>query len=147
MKVTLTRANDAVHFEARTESGALLHIDGAPSVGGQGLGARPMETVLTALGGCSAIDVVSILTKQRESIAEMVVTVDGERDPDATPSLFRSIHVHFSVSGPSDADKVARAVSLSMEKYCSVARILEGTATITFSHELVATRASAEQRT
>ena len=146
MKVTLTRANDAVHFEARTESGATLHIDGAPSVGGQGLGARPMETVLTALGGCSAIDVVSILTKQREPITGMVVTVDGERDPQASPSLFQFIHVHFAVSGPSNPDKVARAVSLSMEKYCSVARILEHTATITFGYDLVANPASADQR-
>ncbi|MEP6472208.1 MAG: OsmC family peroxiredoxin, partial [Gemmatimonadota bacterium] len=60
MKVTLTRMNDAVHFEARTESGGIVNIDGGPTVGGQGLGARPMEVVLTALGGCSGIDVMAI---------------------------------------------------------------------------------------
>lgn len=134
MKVTLTRRNSAVHFEARTESGAVLNIDGAPSVGGQGLGARPMETVLSALGGCSGIDVLGILAKQRQPVTGLVITVEGEREPDATPSLFRSIHVHFAVTGAAEPDKVARAVSLSMEKYCSVARILERSATITFSH-------------
>lgn len=136
MKVILTRKNDAVHFEARTESGATLQIDGAPSVGGQGLGVRPMETVLAALGGCSAIDVVSILAKQRQPVDGLEVTVDGHRDPEATPSIFRTVHVHFAVTGAAEEEKVARAVALSMEKYCSVARILERTATITFSHSV-----------
>ena len=136
MKVTLTRRNAAVHFEARTDSGASVAIDGAPSVGGEGLGARPMELVLTSLGACSGIDVLSILAKQRQPVADMVITVDGEREPDATPSLFRTIHVHFALTGAAESDKVTRAVALSMEKYCSVARILERSATITFSHSV-----------
>jgi putative redox protein len=136
MKVTLTRQNDAVHFQARTESGAVLDIDGAPAVGGQGLGARPMEVVLSALGGCSGIDVLSILAKQRQPVDGLVITIDGVRDPDATPSLFKTIHVHFGLTGGAEEDKVARAVALSMEKYCSVARILERTATISFSHSV-----------
>jgi len=142
MKVTLTRQNDAVHFEARTESGATLDIDGAPSVGGQGLGARPMEVVLCALGGCSGIDVLSILAKQRQPVDGLVITIDGVRDPDATPSLFRTIHVHFSLTGGAEEDKVSRAVALSMEKYCSVARLLERTATISFSHTVTPTASS-----
>ena len=143
MKVTLSRVNNAVHFEARTESGATLQIDGAPAVGGEGLGARPMETVLTALGGCSGIDVVSILAKQRQQVSALVITVDGEREPDVTPSIFRAIHLHFAVTGAAEPDKVARAVALSMEKYCSVARILERSATITFSHAVVPDTAAA----
>ncbi len=138
MKVTLTRMNDAVHFEARTESGGILNIDGGPTVGGQGLGARPMEVVLTALGGCSGIDVLAILAKQRQPVAGLVITVEGERDPDQTPSPFKTIHVHFGLTGAAEADKVGRAVALSMEKYCSVARILERTATISFSHSVEA---------
>lgn len=136
MRVVLERQNDAVHFVAKTEAGGVVPIDGSPTVGGQGLGARPMELVLTGLGACSGIDVVGILKKQRETITGMTVTVEGEREVGKEPSLFRAVHVHFALQGPIDETKVARAVALSMEKYCSVARILERTATITWSHSV-----------
>jgi putative redox protein len=136
MRVTLERQNDAVHFMARTEAGGVLPIDGAPAVGGQGLGARPMELMLAGLGGCSGIDVVGILKKQREPVTGMTITVEGEREQGREPSLFARIHVHFVIRGPEDEHKVARAVELSMTKYCSVARILEKSATITWSHAL-----------
>jgi putative redox protein len=136
MRVTLDRQNDAVHFIARTEGGGVVPIDGAPSLGGQGLGARPMELLLAGLGGCSGIDVISILQKQREPVTAVTITVDAEREQGKEPSLFRTVHVHFAVSGPHDAAHLARAVELSMSKYCSVARVLEPTATITWSHTL-----------
>ncbi|MBI3791080.1 MAG: OsmC family protein, partial [Gemmatimonadetes bacterium] len=109
-------------------------IDGSHVVGGQGLGARPMELLLAGLGGCSAIDVVSILGKQREAITAMTVTVEADREPDVVPSLFTHIHCHFEIAGPVSAANVARAVELSMAKYCSAARILEKSANITWSH-------------
>jgi putative redox protein len=143
MRIELARRNGAVHFTATTASGREIAIDGAPSVGGQNLGARPMELVLAALGGCSAIDVVEILRKQRQPLEDLRVTVDGERDPAATPALFRAIHVHFAVTGPCDPAKVSRAVALSMETYCSVARILEPTAAITHSHAVLPSPAPA----
>jgi putative redox protein len=136
MRVTLERQNDAVHFVARTEAGCVVPIDGSPAVGGQGLGARPMELLLAGLGGCSGIDVVSILTKQREPVTGMTVTVEGEREQGKEPSLFGQIHVHFAVRGPRDEANVARAVELSMAKYCSVARVLEKSAMISWSHAL-----------
>ncbi len=141
MRVTLERRNDAVHFVATTDSGGIVPIDGAPSIGGAGLGARPMELLMAGLGGCSGIDVVAILTKQRELVTAMTVTVEGERDPDSTPSLFARLHVHFVVEGPASAANVARAVELSMGKYCSVARILEKSTTITWSHDAPGARA------
>jgi putative redox protein len=134
MRITLARRNAAVHFVATTETGATLSIDGAPAIGGEGLGARPMEVVLAGLGGCSGIDVANILRKQRETVTDLVITVEGEREPNVEPSLFRAIHVHFQLRGPADDAKVARAVALSMDKYCSVARILERSATITYSY-------------
>lgn len=136
MRVTLERQNDAVHFVARTEAGGVVPIDGSPAVGGQGLGARPMELLLAGLGGCSGIDVIGILAKQREPVTGMTVTVEGEREADREPSLFRQIHVHFVVRGPREEANVARAVELSMAKYCSVARVLEKCATISWSHAL-----------
>jgi putative redox protein len=136
MRVTLERQNDAVHFVARTEGGGVVPIDGAPAVGGQGLGARPMELLLAGLGGCSGIDVISILQKQREIVTGVTITVDAEREQGKEPSLFKTVHVHFAVRGPRDEAHLSRAVELSMSKYCSVARILEPTATVTWSHTL-----------
>ena len=137
MRIELRRENAGVHFIATTESGRTVAIDGAPAVGGENLGARPMELLLSGLGGCSAIDVVGILARQRQRVDALAVTVDGDRQTGVEPALFRAIHVHFAVTGDCDPAKVARAVSLSMDKYCSVARILERTATLTFSHAVL----------
>jgi putative redox protein len=138
MRVILERRNEAVHFVATTDGGGVVPIDGNPTVGGRGLGARPMELVLAGLGGCSGIDVLGILAKQREPVAAMTITVEGEREEGREPSVFTAIHVHFHVRGPTDDAKVARAVELSMAKYCSVARMLEKTARITWNHTLEA---------
>ena len=78
---------------------------------------------------------IGILGKQRQTVEDFTVAVEGERAP-GEPSVFSRIHVHFTVHGPADAGTVTRAVALSMDKYCSVARVLEQTATITYSHEL-----------
>lgn len=135
LRAVLTRRNGAVHFVAETGSGAQVSIDGAPAIGGQGLGARPMELLLSALGGCTGIDIVGILGKQRQPVGDLVIAVEGERAP-GEPAVFTSIHVHFTVTGPTDERAVARAVQLSMDKYCSVARVLEPTAAITYDWAL-----------
>ena len=107
MRIVLERRNRAVHFVATTESGATVAIDGAPAIGGQGLGARPMELVLTALGACSGIDVATILGKQRQEVDALRVTVDGEREPGKEPSLFRSITVRFEATGACEPVRAA----------------------------------------
>ena len=132
MRAVLTR-QEGVHFEVRTDFGGRFDVDGAPAIGGKERGARPMETLLAALGACSSMDVVAILDKQRQVIGGMVVTVNGEREVDVVPSLFKTIHVDFAFTGELDAGKAARAVELSMGKYCSVTRIVEKTATVTHS--------------
>ncbi len=135
LRAVLTRRNGAVHFVAETGSGARVAIDGAPASGGEGLGARPMELLLSALGGCSGIDVVGILGKQRQLVNDLVISVEGERAA-GEPAVFTTIHVHFTVRGPTDERAVARAVQLSMDKYCSVARVLEPTAAISYDWTL-----------
>jgi putative redox protein len=132
MKIQIERLNDAVHLRATNEEGATVEMDGSPAVGGENKGFRPMQMLLAALGGCSTIDIVSILRKQRQSVDDIAITVEGEREPGVEPSLFRTIHVHFTLKGNLDEDKVRKAVDLSMEKYCSVAKTLEQTATITY---------------
>jgi len=132
MKIVLNRIDDAFHFEAENEDGKIVNIDGAPAIGGHDLGVRPMQLLIMGLGGCSAIDVVLILQKQKQIIDDLKIELDAERYEDREPSLFKNIHVTFNFKGDLNEKRVKRAVALSMDKYCSVAKILEETATITY---------------
>ena len=136
MKVTLQRLDDKFHFLGTNSAGNTLHLDTGPEEGGSGQGVGPMQAVVMALGGCSGIDIVSILKKQREELVGFDTTITYERAEDETPALFTAIHVHYELTGPMNADKVRRAIDLSVNKYCSVAKILEKTVPITVSWTL-----------
>ena len=135
MKVELQRQIDKFHFEATNEQNVVIQIDGAPDIGGADLGARPMELLLMGLGGCSSIDIGLILGKQRLVIDDMKLTIEGNRS-DSVPALFENIHVLVDLAGELPISKVKRAVELSITKYCSVAKILEKSARITYSIQL-----------
>src|SRR3954471_18853579 len=124
MKIEIARLNDAYHFRATNEDGASIDMDATADIGGKNLGLRPMQVLLAGLGGCSSIDVISILQKQKQPLKDIHVTVDGEREKDQTPSLFTNIQVHFTLTGDLEEEKVKRAIELSMDKYCSVAKTL-----------------------
>jgi putative redox protein len=123
------------HFLAKNESGKNISIDAAPAIGGENKGVRPMELLIMGLGGCSGIDIVNILKKQKIELNKLEIKIDAEREPDAVPSLFRKIHMKFVFDNTTDKAKAERAVYLSLEKYCSVAKTLEKTAEIT--HEII----------
>src|SRR5688572_1906914 len=127
IKIELKRLNDAFHFEAANENGNSVHLDASPDIGGTNQGMRPMQMLLAAMGGCSAIDVVNILKKQKQELKDIKITVTGEREQGAVPSLFTEVHAHYKLFGNLDKDKVAKAVTLAVEKYCSVAKTLEKT--------------------
>ncbi len=133
MQIQLHHQNDAVHLKAQNEDGHEVQLDGSEKIGGENLGFRPMQMLLVALGSCASMDVLSILQKQKQVIDSYSVYVDGEREPDAIPSLFTDIHVRFEFQGPIDEKKVKRAIELSMGTYCSVTKTLEKTANITSS--------------
>ncbi len=136
MKVELKRLNDAVHFEASGAEDVKVHVDGSEAIGGQGLGVRPMELVLMALGSCSSFDLLSILKKQRQDVADVSVSVKGERR-DGVPAVFTKIHMTFNISGNLDAAKVDKAAELAVKKYCSVHDMLAaGGVEITYSINL-----------
>lgn len=137
MKITIQRLNDAVHMEAKNEDGVSLQMDGSGNVGGINGGFRPMQVLLAAAGGCSAIDVVGILKKQKQNPEDLKIEVSGERVNVDTYSEFRSVHIHFILKGDLDEKKVARAVKLSITKYCSVSKLLEKTAEVASSFEIV----------
>jgi len=132
MKINVKRLNDKFHMEASNEDGNTIQMDSAPDIGGEGKGMRPRQMLLAALGGCSAIDVLLILRKQKQDILDFNVEVEGHSEKVQDYSLFRDITLHFKVKGTVDYDKVERAVKLSIEKYCSVSKTLEPTAKINY---------------
>jgi putative redox protein len=128
---------DHMTFVGESGSGHSVVMDAAPEAGGRNLGVRPMEMVLLGLGGCTTFDVISILKKSRQQVADCEVSLEAERATDI-PKVFTRIHIHFVVSGKDlDPVKVERAVSLSADKYCSASRMLEKTARITHDFEIV----------
>lgn len=135
MRVELQRVDDAFHFEAVGMEGVKVDVDGSRNIGAAGAGARPMELILMGLGGCSAIDVILILKKQRQVIEDLKIVLDGER-VDETPAVFKTIQMDFQFKGELDRDKVKRAIALSVEKYCSVYAMLAETAEITHTFSI-----------
>jgi len=121
-------------FLAESGSGHAMVMDGPPELGGRNLGVRPMEMILLGMGGCTAFDVVHILKKARQPVTDCVAELDAER-AETDPKVFTRIHVHFVVTGKGLDDKrVARAVELSAEKYCS-ASIMLANGGIEISHD------------
>lgn len=124
-------------FVAETGSGHLVTMDGAPEGGGRNLAPRPMEVVLAGTGGCTAYDVVLILRKSGQDVRNCDVTLKAER-AEKDPKVFTRIHFHFTVHGRGlKQNLVERAIKLSHEKYCSASIMLEKTAELTHSFEIV----------
>lgn len=136
MQIELVRVDDAFHFEAVGMSGVKQHMDAATDIGGHNEGARPMEMLLMGLAGCTAIDVILILQKQKLTIDDFRLIVDGFREKGATPAPFQKIHITYLLKGQLDPDKVKRAIDLSMDKYCSATAQFRPSAEITYSFEI-----------
>ena len=132
MKITLERVNNNYHFELKNERGHIINVDNRAEFGGDDLGASPMELLLMGVAGCSAIDMISILKKQRQEIISFKAEVEGLRVQIEDAKPFKEITVVFLLEGPIGEEKAARAAQLSFEKYCSVSKTLEPTATILY---------------
>ncbi len=134
LTATLEKQASSFHFSAQTGRGSTVQIDDPTShADGQGQGASPMELLLVAVGGCSAIDIVSILEKGRHEVETLRIEVRGEKPDNAVPSLFRNIHILYHFSGGVPVDRARRAIELSIGTYCSVAHTLMPTASISWS--------------
>ena len=128
---------EGVSFVAESGSGHAIVIDGAPDAGGRNLGPRPMELLLMGTAACTALDVVLILRKGRQDVIDCIAEADAQRAV-TDPKVFTRIHIHFVVTGRNlDQGKVARAINLSAEKYCSASAMLAKTAEITHDFEIV----------
>lgn len=127
---------EGVSFVGESGSGHAVVIDGAPEHGGRNIGVRPMELVLMGTAACTAFDVVHILRKARQHVADCTVEAEVERAP-SDPKVFTKLHLRYRVAGRGlAARQVERAVQLSKEKYCSATLMLAKTAEITYEIEV-----------
>ncbi len=124
-------------FFGTADSGYTIQMDADPSVGGDDSGFRPMELLLTGLGGCTAMDVISILRKKRQDVTGFEVKLDARRAKDH-PHVFTHITVHYVVRGRNvDPKAIARAIELSETKYCPAQAMLDKVATIDHTFEVI----------
>ena len=124
-------------FVASADSGHTVVMDADASVGGNNTGSRPMELLLMGLGGCSGMDIISILRKKKQAVSGLEADVYGTM-ADNYPHKYTAIKIEFTVRGKRiDEEAVKRAVQLSMDKYCSVKATLEGSAKIDFSYKII----------
>ena len=126
-----------LQFVGDSSSGHAVVMDGEPSVGGHNTGPRPMELLLLGAGGCSGMDVISILKKKRQEVTGLEIRVKGKKAEDY-PKKFTHITIEFIVKGRDISEEaVKKAIELSMNKYCSVKATLEGAAKIGFSYKII----------
>jgi putative redox protein len=137
MKVNLKRVDNAFHFSGTGSDFIPVQIDAAESVGGHHAGARPMELLLISLASCSAIDIILILEKQKQMLEIFDISVEGRRRENEIPAVFESLHIHYTFSGTLQEKKVARAIDLSIDKYCSVTAMLRPKVKITTSFSII----------
>lgn len=131
MQVNLKRVNDSFLFEGKSKTGATVSVDNSSEP--DAAGASPMELLLMGVGGCSAIDIVYILKKQRQTIDDYAMQVTGERYEKEQAKPFKSIHVKVILSGTIQPEKAKRAAQLSFEKYCSVSLTMEPNVAVSYS--------------
>ena len=123
--IEVNRVHGDYGFEAKDDYGHAVRLDTSPETGGNNFGVRPMQMLLMGLGGCSGIDVISILKKQRQTVESFKMSIDGAREQGVDPSLWKNVSILLELKGNIDPEKAKRACELSIEKYCSVAATLK----------------------
>jgi putative redox protein len=126
-----------MEFTGTAISGHSLTMDADDVVGGKNAGFRPMELLLVGFGGCSGMDVISILRKKRQAVSGLEIRVKGEKT-DSYPKIYKTVHIEYLVKGRDvQKEAVERAITLSLEKYCSVGATLAKAGTITHSYKIL----------
>lgn len=136
MEIRIARVDDAYHFRATNANGKTVDTDLTEADGGKASSATPLELMLVGLGSCSGVDVISILEKGKQQVDKFSAVVTAERDGGKPISMITSMHVRFDLTGDLEPGRVARAVNLSLDKYCTVAKILSATMRISASYSI-----------
>jgi len=125
---------DGMRFVATDSLGHSIVMDASKQAGGEGSGFTPLQLLLVALGGCTGIDIVDIMRKQRQHVDDLEMLVSGERVKEP-PRVYSNIHVEYRVKGKDIKEKaVKRAIRLSEDKYCSVGAMLKAKANVTSNY-------------
>ena len=133
--VKVSKQDEDFHFRGVNTNGNTVDIDDATAYDdGIGQGVSPMQLLVMALGGCSGVDIMSILIKSRQRVDSFDMEITGEKPDGVSPSIFHTIQVRFILQGDLDPKKVKRAIELSLGKYCSVAATLGKAASISYDY-------------
>ncbi|MFZ4056579.1 MAG: OsmC family protein [Ferruginibacter sp.] len=124
VEINIKRIQGDCGFEAKDADGHVIRMDTSAETGGVNFGVRPMQVLLMGLGGCSGIDIVMILKKQRQTVNGFSMKIEANREKGKEPSLWENVTIVFELIGTIDREKAERACELSMHKYCSVAETL-----------------------
>jgi putative redox protein len=130
MNVSLERINEDYLFEVTNANGMSVRLDNKSKTTGEVQGVSPMELLLMGVAGCSSIDIVAILNKQKINPKVLKMEVHGHRHENEVPALFYQIDIDIYLEGDFSPEKAKRAAQLSFDKYCSVSKTLEPTAKI-----------------
>jgi putative redox protein len=133
----VVRLVDGMQFVGVSGTGHAVVMDTVADYGGTNSGAKPMEMLLIGLGGCTGMDVASMLRKMRQPFTGLTMSVTGTyNDSEEYPRYLTGIHVEYTVKGDVDEAQLKKAIDLSEEKYCSVGNTLKGVAKITASWKI-----------
>lgn len=131
MVIHIKSTDQNLDYIANNEKGHSIRING------DGYGVTPMQTLLSAAAACSAVDVEIFLSKMRQKLRNLEIEVTGERAENVTPKPFISIHIHFILHGDIKENSARKAVSMAVEKYCSVTKSLNPDIPVTYNFEIV----------
>jgi putative redox protein len=137
MKVFLRKINDRVLFEASNSRGHTINIEGSRDIGGEDSAPSPTELLLMSQAGCTAIDVVELLKKMRQPLEHLEIETEGHRAQDQVPKIFTGIHLHYKIYGDVQPEKADKAISMSIEKYCTISKMIDQVAKLTYSFEVI----------
>jgi putative redox protein len=137
MKIHLKRVNESVLFEASNARGHTVRIEGSRNIGGTDSAPSPTEFLMMSHASCTAIDVVELLKKMRQSLIHLEIEVDAQRAENEVPRVFRTIHLHYKIYGQVTSVKAEKAITMSIEKYCTVSKMIDQIAKITHSFEIL----------
>lgn len=137
MKITLTRINKEVLFEAKNERGHTVLVEGGTGLGGENQAPSPTELLIISQAACTAMDIVELLKKMRQPLLHLEIETEGKRAQDQVPKIFTDIHLHYKLYGNIKPAKAEKAITMSIEKYCTVSKMIDQVARITHSFEIL----------
>ena len=137
MKISLKRVNDTVLFEATNARGHKVLIEGNKDIGGENLAPSPTELFIMSQAACTAVDIVELLKKMRQPLMHLEIETTAERAQDQVPKIFTHIHLHYKIYGNVKEAKAEKVIAMSIEKYCTVSKMIDHIAQITHSFEII----------